>query len=331
MATQTLVGKNENGLRHLDPARDLTQLADLIENAFAEELSDDGGHVLQELRFLGMLGPLNIFVTGMQSEVDDLFTGYVWVQGRQVVGNVTVNRPTGHPRRWQISNVAVLDAYRRQGIAHKLVKAAIDLILCRGGDTAYLYVREDNDPARRLYESLGFVEVDRTTDLKFDAGERLLGSDVVLLRPIRSSEREKLYRFILETDSEGHRWMSPVRHDQFVFSDGEHFSRMLESLFSGELETCWGAFSGGSLDAALALRSTFGLNRKPHHFRLWVRPGCRGQIEGQIACDIISILAQKTKRPVRVSLPVSESFAIDALVQQGFHKLRTLVLMKLDL
>ena len=41
-------------------------------------------------------------------------------------GNVTLSRPSGHARRWQLSNVAVLDAYRGRGIGRKLVETAIE-------------------------------------------------------------------------------------------------------------------------------------------------------------------------------------------------------------
>ena len=39
--------KKAGGIRSLRPGSDLGQLADLIENAFGEELTDGGGRVLQ--------------------------------------------------------------------------------------------------------------------------------------------------------------------------------------------------------------------------------------------------------------------------------------------
>ena len=139
--------KGRTGIRPLNPGRDLGQLADLVENAFGDELSTSGARVIREIRLLSKLGPLNYLLLGMSSEVDGMFTGFVWEQDGRVVGNVTVNRPTGHPHKWQISNVAVLDVYRRQGIGRSLVEAAVDLIVRRGGRSAYLFARDDNPSA----------------------------------------------------------------------------------------------------------------------------------------------------------------------------------------
>ena len=91
-----------NGIRPLHPARDLDGLAHLIEQAFGEELSEGGEQVLRELRLLSKLGPIGVLLTGMGSEVDGLFNGFVWEQSGQVVGNVTIGRPTRHIFRRQI-------------------------------------------------------------------------------------------------------------------------------------------------------------------------------------------------------------------------------------
>ncbi|MCR5716236.1 MAG: ribosomal protein S18-alanine N-acetyltransferase [Lachnospiraceae bacterium] len=60
-----------------------------------------------------------------------------------------------------ISNVAVLDAYRGQGIASRMMEE----LLCRGkelGMTQYiLEVRASNTPAIGLYEKFGFSQIGR--------------------------------------------------------------------------------------------------------------------------------------------------------------------------
>lgn len=333
MVAQSVSGKHKVGLRPLNPVRDLSQLADLIESAFGDELSDEGLGVLRELRFLAALGPLNVFITGTQSEINDLFTGFVWVQEDRVIGNVTVNCPTGHPRRWQISNVAVLEAYRCRGIARQLVEAAIDLILRRGGNTAYLYVQDENTPARHLYKSLGFAEMDRITDLALNKPIPESKVPLFSLRPLGPKEGERLYKLVLEADSVGRRWLFPAHQSQFVISQSESFLRHIEALFSGETETHWGTFFENRLDVGLVLYTTRGLNRKAHRFKLWTRPlQSRQEIEySRIAQDVLTILGKKARRPVCASLPTNESQMIDALVQYGFRKQRTLILMKLDL
>lgn len=331
---QLVSRENVNGIRPLHPARDLDGLAHLIEQAFGEELSEGGEQVLRELRLLSRLGPLSLLAIGMGSEVDGLFNGYVWEQEGRVVGNVTLSRPTRHPTRWQISNVAVLETWRGQGIGRRLVEAAINLVLRRGGHTAYLFVRQNNPAAIHLYKSLGFVEVDRTTDLKFANRPSMTeqAQPLGLLQRLQPQEAEALYGLASQAMGAGSRWLAPVRRRQFVRSVDERFFREIGALVSGERETTWGAFATGDrLRAGLSLRATRLWNPKPHRLSLWVHPSYRGRLESLLAQDVVTLLAGEASRDVQVSLPACESAAIEALLGQGFLTIRTLILMKLDL
>jgi ribosomal protein S18 acetylase RimI-like enzyme len=324
--------KRTDGIRPLESARDLGQLADLIENAFGEELVDGGERVLRELRWLSKLGPLSSMFMSGGADIDGMFTGLVWEQEGQVVGNVTVNRPTGHLGRWQISNVAVLDTYRRRGIGRKLVEAALDLVVRQGGETAYLFVREGNAVALHLYESLGFVEVDRTTDLKYTPGAASHQAyRLQAWRRLRPGEGQALYELVSRAVGPGHQWLVGVRRGRYVLSADERLARWLGSLFSAETQTYWGAFQGDALYAGLELHATRLWSRNPHRLTMWVHPARRGQVEDVLAQDIEILLSRQARRPAFTSLPACEEQATEALVRQGFRRVRTLILMKLDL
>jgi ribosomal-protein-alanine N-acetyltransferase len=58
----------------------------------------------------------------------------------------------------QINNVAVLEQYRRQGIAGSLLKELIDLGRKQGIKAFTLEVRRNNLPAIKLYHNLGFQD-----------------------------------------------------------------------------------------------------------------------------------------------------------------------------
>jgi ribosomal protein S18 acetylase RimI-like enzyme len=322
-----------NGIRPLHPARDLDGLAHLIEEAFGEELSEGGKHILHELRLLSRLGPLGVLFVGPGSQVDGMFDGFVWEQEGQVVGNVTLSRPTRHPTRWQISNVAVLEAYRGRGIGRQLMEAAIDLALQRGGRTAFLFVRDNNPWAIHLYQSLGFVEVDRTTDLRC-AGPPTGGSEgpLHLLQRLEPRQAEALYELAAQAMGAGSRWLAPVRRRQFVRSADERFFHAIGSFFSGVRESAWGAFATDDrLRAGLTVRAARMWNRQPHRLALWVHPGYRGQLEDAMAHDVVTLLQREPDRPAQVSLPACEGAAVEALLRQGFVEIRTLILMKLEL
>ena len=69
------------------------------------------------------------------------------------VGSQTVLEET------DMMNVAVHPNFRRQGVARALIPALTEELKKRGSHCLTLEVRASNDPARALYESLGFVLV----------------------------------------------------------------------------------------------------------------------------------------------------------------------------
>jgi ribosomal protein S18 acetylase RimI-like enzyme len=333
LVQQLLSTQVTNGIRLLRPSRDLGDLAELIEQAFGPELLLGGERVVRELRFLGRMGPLSLLLLAMSSPVDGLLSGFVWEQDGRVIGNVTLSRPTRHPRRWQISNVAVLDTYREQGIGRALVETAIDAVVQRGGDVAFLYVRDDNLAAVQLYESLGFTAVDRTIDLMLEAGESWPeGAQLQLLRRLRPHEGKALYELAARAAGAGQRWLSLPPRRRFVRTADERIARWLNGLGEGLRESFWGASTtSGRLQAGLSLRATIGWNRSPHKLEVWVDPGVRGRVEPRLAQDIRALIAGLAPRRALVSLPPCEAAMVDALSKHGFSVVRALVLMRLEL
>ena len=61
----------------------------------------------------------------------------------------------------EIANVAVLDAYRRKGIATKLLLSLISAAKDVGARAVFLLVNEHNVGAQSLYKKLGFTELGR--------------------------------------------------------------------------------------------------------------------------------------------------------------------------
>ena len=85
-----------------------------------------------------------------------------WVNGG-AVGHVLVTPESKYDevrgalgRFPEVNALGVAEAYRRRGVARALMAAAADKAKQMGGDRLGLAVEADNEPAVRLYESLGF-------------------------------------------------------------------------------------------------------------------------------------------------------------------------------
>lgn len=62
---------------------------------------------------------------------------------------------------WELENLAVATASRRQGLADRLLSALLEQLRQRQAQVVHLEVRQSNAAARALYQKRGFGEVGR--------------------------------------------------------------------------------------------------------------------------------------------------------------------------
>lgn len=90
--------------------------------------------------------------------VNKLSYWLVAVEGDTVAGYIGSQSVLGES---DMMNVAVHPDFRRQGIAKRLVLTLVEGLKVRGNHCLSLEVRASNEPAIRLYEKLGFLQVGR--------------------------------------------------------------------------------------------------------------------------------------------------------------------------
>jgi ribosomal-protein-alanine N-acetyltransferase len=79
------------------------------------------------------------------------------------VSDPSLRRIAGYIVFWNVEdemhilNLAVAAAWRRQGIAKRLVLSGLNMAYRKGAQRAFLEVRASNFPAQKLYSSLGFT------------------------------------------------------------------------------------------------------------------------------------------------------------------------------
>ena len=113
----------------------VAQVAALEKICFSDPWSENS--VASELK-----NPLSCWLV---AEEDGEVAGYV---GSQTVMDES-----------DMMNVAVHPDYRRKGVAEKLVMELVEALKKRDSRCLTLEVRTSNEPARALYEKLGFVQV----------------------------------------------------------------------------------------------------------------------------------------------------------------------------
>ncbi len=114
------------------------------------------------------LWPIFSVLWKISPSLSDVLHGFIWEENAKPVGIVNISRE-GTSDDWLISNVAVLPAYRRRGIARKLVEAAVDLAHEHHAKHVLLDVIAGNSPAYELYTTLGFTHFESALELRHDA------------------------------------------------------------------------------------------------------------------------------------------------------------------
>ena len=123
-------------IKKMDKAH-VPQIAALEKICFSQPWSEQS--IASELK-----NPLSLWLV---AEIDGALAGYIGSQS--VLGESDV------------MNVAVSPDYRRQGIGEALVLALVEELKRLGNHCLSLEVRPSNEPARALYEKLGFAQVGR--------------------------------------------------------------------------------------------------------------------------------------------------------------------------
>lgn len=318
------------GLRSLDASRDLAGVAVVIEEAFRGEMDSVGARAVHAMRLMGMLGPFTWWLDQLVPPGEGFSPGpgYVWAEDGRIVGNATLSRISTFGRGWVIGNVAVLPDYRGHGIARALMEACINRVREEGGLWVALQVREDNEPAYRLYTNLGFQSTGAGVQLRREP-QPLSGlapsPGALQLRRPRSNESGVMYALAQQVTPQGLLWAESLRESDFSLSWDKGFDLWL----SGRRERWWLAEAAGQV-VGVCEAETFSHRGDESRLRLWTQAG-----SGAAALLLAAALRERgvgaASRPTLVTHPAQDTDTLNVLALSGFRPLRTLVHMKLDL
>jgi ribosomal protein S18 acetylase RimI-like enzyme len=324
-------------LRPLDPARDLGRVADLVSEAFADELDARGRAALRELRWLSRLSPLVWWLSRADPTFRDAISGFVWEVPRAggkdhlIVGNASVNRAPGSPSRHIICNVVVASDYRRQGIGRRLTERAVVEVEARGGQAALLQVHFHNKPALRLYTDLGFERIAGEVELGLDAARPVAVVDApgYTVRPWQSADGQAVYELARRAVPRPLQWIQPLRRDVYWPDWGTRLIERLGGLLAGRRTYRLVAEHAGSLVGLVTVVAA--LRPPAHRLKLLVDPGHAGRVEEALVSRGLYLLAAIPPKPVEAKLFADQTAALHVLRDHGFQEDRTLLTLVKDL
>ena len=330
IAEAILARRPEQGPRPFNMRRDLQQLADLIDLAFAAEIEPSRSSIVAEMRRLAKAGPLLWLLDASYATLSPLMGGYVWIEHGKLVGNVTLSAESSQRGMWIITNVAVHPDFRGRGIARQLMAAALDEAHSNGAHSIVLEVQSENAPAQQLYRTLGFKRYDTITELRLAAlrvsGQRHSPSPA--LRKRRPGDWQVLYDFFQAVTPLEVQAVKPVLSDHYRMDIGMRLSRWLDDLTYRRQKSDWILEQDGKISAVLQITGQY--SEAAHRLQLDVHPERRGAIEDALLAAALHALSAFAERDVFSTVSASHPQALDAFHRNGFQTVRILDQMVLQ-
>ena len=317
----------ESGIRPFDVGRDLRPVAELIADAFTNELDPRGKAALREMRIMSHVSGLLKILSRGTGELDDVFSGFVWTEDGRIVGNITVQRADKYGSRWQIANVAVLPSYRGRGIARRLMDRGLQHVRECDGEWAVLQVYDHNAVAQKLYADLGFQDVGSTADLQLDVLPKVdFPENIPNFRQFSSGQWQPLFELAANQLNTQAQWWRSIRRSDFHVPLEQKLSEWFWRTVGKKQVYRRCIQTSRRFEAALIL--TAQRWRGMHQMQLWVRPDQYGRFELALLQWVLATLQGYPRAPVQVSLSGAHSAALDGFQQFGFKRLQTLITMR---
>lgn len=319
-AVLTREKKPVNGVRPLDPRRDMGAIADLIESAFPLDFDPEGRRMVRDMRTFGQAGLVGYWIGRLMLPPTAYPMGFVWEEDGIVVGNASLLRVDGFPHRWVLANVVVREEYRRRGIGRALTRASIELARNRKARELFLQVDANNQGAQVLYASLGFRPHGTRGVWSRSPMQSLPPSlDHGKTRERRGGEWKLQVELADRLYPEGLVWPYPLTSRIYKHP-------VLQRFFSMMINRHWVWIEGDRLLGSLTARSH--MENRKLRFILVVEPERRGEIERPLLSAGLKAFQDKGKI-LLLDYPVGA--AKEDLIDLGFTSQRTLTWMSKDL
>ena len=310
-------------IRPINIRRDLGEIANLIEIAFAGQMDAEGRDYLRHIRQIARsIG--GYFIDGNTPETSQFpFHGYLWEEDGHIIGNLTLIpvRKT-RVRTYFIANVAVLPEFRGRGIAHHLTDRAIAHVKAHKGRHIYLQVREDNLIAQHIYRTSGFEDFACRTNWMLDRGDFAPSAPDPSIRVTRRFKAD----WLQQKD-----WLNALYPPEIAWNLPFSLDRLkpdmwgsLMNFLNGIVNRSWAARQQNRLMGVASWESGF---TGSNYVWLATSPAW----ENQAISALLRVLLSKVFQPQKIMINYPAGRAVDSFKNCGMRELNTLIWMKMDL
>ena len=311
-----------DNLRAFDARRDMNDVADLIEQCFADTLDQDGKRFLRQMRDYAK-NPSIIHWSPLTAEwAGSPFIGYVVDYGEQILGNVSLipYRSRGK-RNYMIANVAVHPEFRRQGIAQELTEHALRHAIIRGANEVWLQVRDDNPAAINLYQRLGFHEqVRRSSWIGRHNTSIIKFPDNIEIKQGAKSEWRQQKTWLKINYPEELTWHIPLK--LALLQPGVYGA--INRFINNQFVRHWAVFASGNLSGVVSWQSS---SSPTNSFWLAVPD----DVDSLALKALLSYARTRVPKHYQITLDFPAIKHQDAILNSGFNKHHTLIWMKRSL
>jgi ribosomal protein S18 acetylase RimI-like enzyme len=305
-----------SGLRPVNPRKDMGEIADLIRDAFNQDMDPVGSQLIRDMKTYSQAGFLGWLFGRLFLPQAAYPMGYVWVEDGKVVGNASLLRVEGFPWRWVMANVAVDPAYRRKGIGRALIQASLEMARKKKAVEILLQALSSNQVAQVLYASLGFKPLStRTTWSRRPSQSQFREIDTGASRLRTEGEWQDQFALAKSLHPEGLIWPFPIMPTIF------HVSGLSKFYLEGNSQH-WVWYEDRRLLGSLTARLS--TQRSAIRFLLLVEPEARGRIEGHLVSAGLMSFAERRNRIV---MDYPAGIATEDFQNLGFEAERTLTWM----
>lgn len=322
---------HSSGPRPINLRKDVPQILALLNVAFEDARESNANRALNSTS----LAQKPWFLMRLQQLSSGLVPGFVWEESGTIVGNVSL-LTTKIRGRYLVANVAVHPDFRRQGIARRLMEAALQSIKELGGREVFLQVRHENEAAITLYESLQFRRLGSLTSWYASFRQfRLLPivhkgsspdhSGGFFIRPLRRSEWRAAYQLDASVVHPNLNWPEPLTEDHYRTG----LWRWINNVVTGRKAETWVAEGAdGQLAGLATILSEWA---RPHTLSLRVHHDTRDEVQPPLLAKLLRRLQHTYRRNIRIDHPEDDEIATGLLRQANFVPRRTLTTMVIQL